>query len=348
MRSWGKGLRWLLVVALAGTPLAFGKQPEGERLYVTQHEAMAATWTLYLYAPSETAAAGASDAAFAEVDRINDLLSNYSETSELSRINRLAAQELVTTDPETFAFLEAAQHWSAVSNGAFDITVGALMKSWGFFRKQGQVPTAEQMRVLRSETGWAKMRLDAATRGVRFTAPGVELDPGGIGKGFAVDAVLRVLRESGVAAAEISAGSSTIGTMGAPPGKQGWPVVVHDPWQPSHEISTVTLRDETLSTANCVEKNFILAGHLYCHIMDPRTQRPVQGVLQVTVVDPSGTSSDALSNVLFVNDAQRNAKLLRRLPHDRALVLTGTRGARVCHTMRWSSPIAEGFCKRAQ
>ncbi len=337
----------MLVVTLA-VPLAFGQQPGISRLYTTQHEAMAATWMLYVYAPTEAAAEAASDAAFAEVDRINDLLSNYSETSELSRINSLAAHATVTTDPETFGFLQAAQHWSAVSDGAFDITVGALMKGWGFFRKQGQVPTPQQMRVLRQQTGWQELRLDAATRGVRFTRLGLELDPGGIGKGFAVDAVLRVLRESGVTAAEISAGSSTIGAMGAPPGRAGWPVVMHDPWQPSREIATVVLRDETLSTANCVEKNFTLGGHLYCHIMNPRTLRPVEGVLQVTVVDPSGTASDALSNVLFVNDAAQNVQLLSTLPHDSALVLTGTRDALVCHPMRWSAPIAEGFCKRAQ
>ncbi len=322
--------------------------PAAERLYTTRHEAMAATWTLNVYAMREQEAAAASDAVFEEVDRIEELLSNYRPTSELSRINRLATVETVTTDPETFGFLEEAQHWSAVSDGAFDMTVGALMKGWGFFRKAGQVPTPEQMLGLRKTTGWQKVRLDPATRGVRFLAPGVELDPGGIGKGFAVDAALRVLREQGVVNAEISAGSSTIGAVGRPVGKAGWPIVVHDPWLPGREISTVLLRDETLSTANCVEKNFTLGAHIYCHIMDPRALRPVEGVLQVTVVDPNATASDALSNVLFVNTPAQNHRLLNTLPRDRALVLTGQRGAPVCHATRWNAPIAEGFCKRAQ
>lgn len=348
MRALAKGLRGALIgwAVLAGWACA--QAPGVERVYTLRHEAMAATWTLYVYAADEGRAAAAGDAVFEEVDRLEELLSNYRESSELSRINRLAGRETVTTDPETFEFLRDAQHWSAVSGGAFDMTVGALMKGWGFFRKAGEVPTAASFAALRAETGWTKVRLDPATRGVRFSAPGVELDPGGIGKGFAVDAALRVLREQGVTAAEISAGSSTIGAVGAPPGRAGWPVVVHDPWRPEREVSTVALRDETLSTANCVEKNFTLGGHLYCHIMDPRTLRPVEGVLQVTVVDPSGTASDALSNVLFVNSPAEDRRLLETLPRDRALVVTGTREAPVCHVVRWGVPVAEGFCKRAQ
>ncbi len=318
-----------------------------ETLYTTRHEAMAATWTLYVYASSPDGAAQASDAAFEEVDRVEELLSNYRSTSELSRINRLAASQTVTTDPEMFHFLSEAQHWSAVSDGAFDLTVGALMKAWGFFRKSGTVPTAAEFQVLRTQTGWRNMQLDAATRGVRL-AHGVELDPGGIGKGFAVDAALRVLREAGVQRAMLSAGSSTLGALDGPPGQAGWPVHLHDPWQPSHDISTVFLHNATLSTANCAEKNFILGGHLYCHIMDPRTLRPVEGVLQVTILDPSGTSSDALSNVLFVETPGQSRRLLRTLPLDRALIVTGSRGRRVCTAVRWPGPVASGFCKRAQ
>ena len=243
---------------------------------------------------------------FEEVDRIEQLLSNYRPSSELSRINRLAATETVTTDPETFRFLETAQHWSAVSDGAFDLTVGALMKAWGFFRKAGKLPDPVQFDALRAQTGWRRMHLDPATRGVRFDTAGVELDPGGIGKGFAVDAALRALREAGVRRALLSAGSSTLGALEGPAGQRGWPIHVHDPWHPARDISTVYLRWGTLSTANCAEKNFTLDGHLYCHIMDPRTLRPVEGTLQVTVFDPSGTASDALSNVLFVQPPRQS------------------------------------------
>ena len=194
--------------------------------------------------------------------------------------------------------------------------------------------------------GWRNVELNAASRSVRFRVRGVELDPGGIGKGFAVDAVMNLLREQGVRAAMLSAGSSTIGTIGAPPGSAGWRVNAHDPGQPGHDVSFTLLHDVTLSTANCAEKNFTLEAHRYCHIMNPHTLRPVENVQQVTIVDPSGTASDALSNALFVLLPSESTRLLARLPQDRALIVTGTEDHRICTAVRWREPIRAGFCAR--
>ena len=160
------------------------------------------------------------------------------------------------------------------------------------------------------------------TRTVRFTSPGVELDPGGIGKGFAVDAAVKALRADGVHAAMLSAGSSTIYALGAPPDASGWKVRVPDPRHASAAISTIMLHDTSLSTANCSEKHFVVSGHLYCHIMDPRTLRPVEGRVQATVIAPSATDSDALSNAMFVLNAHGRKRLMRSLPRaDAALVV---------------------------
>lgn len=317
-----------------------------ERLYTTEHTAMATRWQLLLYTADPQRAEELSDQVFGEVDRLEALLSNYRPQSELSRINAEAAHGTVTTDPETFDFLSQAQHWSEESDGAFDMTVGPLMKAWGFFRKAGQQPSHGELQSLRGRVGWQNVELDRPTRGVRFRVAGVELDPGGIGKGFAVDAALRLLRAEGVDAAMLSAGSSTLGALGAPLGLPGWRVHLHDPWNPAHDVSTAMLRDATLSTANCAEKNFTLQGHLYCHIMDPHTLRPVDGVQQVTIVDPSGTASDALSNALFVLPVPGSERLLQHLPADRALIVTGPQDHRVCTAIRWRDPIAPGFCAR--
>jgi thiamine biosynthesis lipoprotein len=150
----------------------------------------------------------------------------------------------------------------------------------------------------------------------------VELDPGGIGKGFAVDAAVKALSADGVHAALLSAGSSTIYGLGAPPSASGWKVQVPDPEHADSTISTVMLHNTSLSTANCSEKHFVVSGHLYCHIMDPRTLRPVEGRLQATVIAPSATDSDALSNAIFVLGARGRKQLMRSLPQaDAALVL---------------------------
>jgi thiamine biosynthesis lipoprotein len=312
-------------------------------LYTFRHPAMGTEFSLYLYSGSEAEAKAIADEAFDEVDRIEQELSNYRDSSELSRINRQAAASPVTTDPETFSFLKQSQHWSEASDGAFDITVGPLMKSWGFFRSKGRIPPAEELERLRAVVGYKNMELDADARTVHFRVPGVELDPGGIGKGFAVDAVVVLLRSRHVKAALISAGSSTLYGLGSPPHEAGWKVVVPGP---DHApLSTVSLRDTSLSSANCSEKNFVVDGHLYCHIMDPRTLRPVEGRIQVSIVDPSATTSDALSNVLFVDTPEQSAAFLARYaPEGRALIVSGRGGKAGCSTFRWPANVSKDGC----
>ncbi len=309
------------------------------RVYAFKHAAMATDFALYLYSDDVEDAASVSDEVFDEIDRVEQLLSNYRESSELSRINREAAAGPVTTDPEMLNFLAAAEHWSRVSDGAFDMTVGRLMKTWGFYRHLGAVPSPKALEAVRGVTGWQKVELDPASRAVRFTVDGVELDPGGIGKGFAVDAAVRVLRDHGVHAALLSAGGSTLYGLGAPPGRTGWRVVVPGPLPLRRELSAVTLRDESLSSADCTQKNFKANGHLYCHIMDPRTLRPVEGRVQVSIVHPSATASDALSNVIFVQTPSQSLQTLAAAaPEARALIVSSGPGQPVCVMFRWHKP----------
>jgi thiamine biosynthesis lipoprotein len=173
----------------------------------------------------------------------------------------------------------------------------------------------------------------------------MELDPGGIGKGFAVDAAVLILRSHHIAAALISAGSSTLYALGHPPAQSGWKVVVPGLGADSAGISAVRLRDTSLSSANCNEKHFTVDGHLYCHIMDPRTLRPVEGRVHVSIIDPSATTSDALSNVLFVDTPAQSQTFLRHYaPEARAIIVSGTAAAPHCSTYRWRSTIDASRC----
>ena len=349
-------------VALLAAVICLGQQTpaagRAQQLYRFTHPAMGTEYTLLLYADTAPRAAEEAERAFTEVDDVESLLSNYQPQSELSRINRLAGEQTVTTDGETFAFLERSLGWSARSDGAFDITVGALMKSWGFFRSSGHVPSSVELHTTGDQTGWQRVHLDRAARSVRFDAHGLELDPGGIGKGFAVDRVVQLLREDGVQAAMLSAGSSTIYGLGAPPGQKGWRVEIPNPvpdtQHPGAVLSTVVLRDDSLSTASCAEKHFVLAGHLYCHIMDPRVLRPVEERLQATVMAPSATDSDALSNVAFVDDDRERARFLETADASvRVLVVDGepapdaaNNKARACLAYRWPGELG-GTCRAA-
>jgi thiamine biosynthesis lipoprotein len=316
-------------------------------LYLISHPAMGTVYSLYIYAGSRAEADAEAEPVFQEIDRLDELLSNYRESSELSRINRHAATSTLTTDPETFRFLRSSLAWSARSHGAFDITVGKLMKAWGFVAAKGHIPGEAELAQVRNEVGWQKVQLKSAQRTVRFLSPGVELDPGGIGKGYAVDRAVEILRAENVASALLSAGSSTIYALGRPPGQPGWKVQVPVPESTDKILSTVILRNTSLSTANCSEKHFINSGHVYCHIMDPHTLHPVEGMLQVSVISPSATDSDALSNVLFVLGSNADVSMLRRLPGDSALVISGDIHSARCETIRWPVSIRSGLCSIA-
>jgi len=294
-----------------------------QELFVQSRNAMGTIFTIYLYANNGTRAGALFEAAFEEVERLEETLSNYRETSELSRINRLAARQAVTTDPEVFALLQACLVYSQRSNGAFDVTVGPLMRAWGFFRDKGRYPTDEELHRARQSVGWQHMQLDLATRTVRFAAPGLELDLGAVGKGYAVDRAVRVLRGAGAKAALVDAGSSTLHAMNAPPGKNGWSVCVPKPGDRAQTLSRVTLRNQSLSTSGSYEKSFQLEGNNYCHVMDPREGTPVQGVLQSTLVARDSTTTDALSNAMFVMGPQAGKKLLATISNSRGLWILG-------------------------
>ncbi len=315
------------------------------QLYCTTHPAMGTEYSLYLYAPSREEAEAIATPVFQEVDRVDGLLSNYKPDSELSRINHEAFAHEVTTDPETFRFLATCLAWSERSRGAFDISVGKLMKVWKFFGASGALPSPDELAAARADVGWEKIQLDPEQRTVRFLAAGIELDPGGIGKGYAVDRAIKILRTKGVSAALLSAGSSTIYALGAPPGEAGWKVRVPSPHAEGGTISTVVLRDTSLSTANLSEKNFVHQGQFYGAIMNPQTLQPVRGMLQVTVISQSATDSDALSNALFVLGPKDRVSLLGE--QDCALVIREPRSeietqvAPQYEAIRWPSPVAE-------
>ena len=299
------------------------------------HSAMGTVFTLDLYARDQPDAAQRSQDAFDVIDRIDEELSNYKPSSELSRISRDAGSSSITTDPETFSFLERSLYWSRESNGAFDITVGPLLRAWGFFFHGGRVPSDAELSSLRDKIGWQNIMLDSTTRTVRFRngAP-MDLDPGSIGKGFAVDLAVARLRADGVTAALLSAGGSTLYAIGAPPGELGWPVLVPDPHETGAVASKVLLKDESLSTGACTEKFFIHKGHRYCHIFNPHTMRPVEGMLQTTVIDPSATDSDALSTVAFVLTPVESKEFFSALPETRMLLFTQDLNPR-CLAVHW-------------
>jgi thiamine biosynthesis lipoprotein len=275
-------------------------------------DAMGSVYTIVAYGEERGKLLAAVDQAFEEVRRLDRMLSNYRPDSELSRVNREAAQGPVRVSEEFFRLLEACQQYSRESEGAFDITVGPLMKVWGFYKGSGRLPHRAEIRGVLGRIGYRRVTLDPNERTVRFERDGMSLDPGGIGKGYAVDRVAEILRASRVHAALVSAGSSSIFAIGAPPGEKGWKVSIRHPKDIRRSVDEVVLKDASLSTSGTSEKFFRAEGKLYSHIMDPRTGYPAQGMLSVTVVAPRGIDSEAWTKPVFIHGRAWASKHVRK------------------------------------
>lgn len=279
---------------------------------------MACVYAIKAYGSDAKALPTILDEALDEVDRIDRLKSHYKAGSALSLLNREASRGPVKVDAELFDFIAEAMRYQRESGGAFDITVGPLMKAWGFFRDEGHVPADEALADARLRVGGARVVLNADEKTIAFDRPGVELDLGGIAKGYAVDRVVELLRARRIAAALISAGGSTIYGLGAPPGRESWDVDIQDPIDSRKTALTVQLKDRALSVAGTAEQSFEAGGVTYSHIMDPRTGTPVQGVLNVAVLTSSATAGDALDNAFFVLGLDDSQAYLNTLPDTEA------------------------------
>ena len=264
-------------------------------------EAMGSTFSIAVYGEDRAKMEAAVDAAFEEARRLDHMLSNYKPESELSEVNREAASRAIEVTPELFDLLSACVGYSRESEGAFDITVGPLMKVWGFYKGTGRLPHRAEVRSAVDRVGYRNILLDPVKRTVRFARSGVELDPGGIGKGYAVDRMAAVLKQYGIGTGLVSASGSSMYAIGAPPGEKGWRVNIRDPKDDRKSVAEVYLKDESMSTSGNYEKFFRAEGKIFSHIMDPRTGWPAQGVLSVSVVAPRTLDSEAWTKPLFVN-----------------------------------------------
>jgi thiamine biosynthesis lipoprotein len=279
-------------------------RPPGALRLERNTDAMGATFTVVLYDSDQASMNQAMDAAFEEAHRLDALLSNYRPASEWSRINREAGAHAVAVSPELFRLLSDCIQYSRESEGSFDVTVGPLMRAWGFSGGGRHVPPSEQIREALELVGYPHVQLNARKRTVRFDRPGVEIDPGGMGKGYAVERMVEILRARGFRNALVAASGSSIFGLGNPPEEpRGWPISIADPWDHRKNAAEVFLKDVSLSTSGSYEKSFLAGGHRYSHIMDPRRGVPAESAVQVTVIAPRAIDSEVWAKPYFIEGA---------------------------------------------
>lgn len=262
--------------------------------------AMGCDYEIWLAMENETQAAQLALEAWDEVHRLERQLSLYQPDSDITYLNRHAAQEPVRVEPGLFGLLMTCKQIWEETEGRFDPTITPLLRLWGFVDKQWRIPSESEIKVTMEKIGMEGVLLEPEDRWVYYAKPGIELSLGAIGKGYAIERVARLLREYGVQSALLSAGNSTIYALGAPPDAEGWQVGLQSPEDESLRLDTIILRDAAFSTSGGYEQFFEVEGVRYAHILDPLTGSPATTSSTVSVVAPDPTVADALSTAFFV------------------------------------------------
>lgn len=241
----------------------------------------------------------AATAALDEIDRVEDRLSVFRSGSEASRVNRLAHAAPVSASRSLTTLVERCARLHVETAGAFDPTSGPLTRCWGFFQRAGGLPAPDALEAARQSVGMPHVRVDASARSIAFARPGVELNFGAIGKGYALERAARRLAREGITTALLSAGGSSVLAIGPATGR-AWPVGLRDPRAPGRRWAVLHLRDAALATSGSGEQFFESGGRRYGHILDPRSGWPAEGRLAATVVASSAAEADALSTAFFI------------------------------------------------
>ncbi len=299
---------FLVLAGIATVPVRAdrpaGNEPELLRLE-SSVDAMGSTYTMALYGSDQARLRVAAEEAAEEVRRLDQMLSNYIPTSDLSVINRDAGKGPVRVTPELFDLLTQCMKYSRASEGAFDVTVGPLMKVWGFYKGSGRLPHRAEVFGALSRVGYRKVKLDPENHTIQFARNDMNIDLGGIGKGYAVDRMVEIIRKNGINIGLVSAAGSSIYAIGAPPKEpRGWKISIKNPRKPSTTIEDVYLKDESMSTSGNYEKFFYAEGRMWSHIMDPRTGYPAEGMLSVSVITPKTIDSEAWTKPYYINGRQ--------------------------------------------
>jgi len=237
--------------------------------------------------------------ALAEVDLNEQQLTIFSDTSEVCHINRNADHRPVHVQSSLFALLLLCQKLTRETQGAFDITSGPLSYCWGFLKRDGRLPQEREIDAARSVVGSDLMLLDRVSQTVHFQRPGVCLNLGSIGKGYALDRIAAGMQPA-VRAALLSAGSSSMRAIGTGNHRNGWTVGVRHPSRQGQRLAVLRIQDCAMATSGSEEQFFEHNGVRYGHIIDPRSGQPAKQVLSATVVAASAAVADALATAFFV------------------------------------------------
>jgi FAD:protein FMN transferase len=277
-----------------------------------------------LYAAGAEQAKAAFHAAFARIADLDAALSDYRPESELNRVCLTAAGTPVPAGADLFRVLAASRKLAEETNGAFDVTLGPVIRLWRQARRDQRLPDQAALRDAAVHCGYRKLHLDTARQTVMLDEPGMQLDLGGIAKGYAADAALEVLAGLGIHRALVAA-SGDLAFGDPPPGQRGWKIGLDSP------ACRLELANAAVSTSGDEEQHLDAAGRRYSHIIDPATSMALASPITVTIVARRGVDADALATAVSVLGAARGLAFIEARPGVAARIVTD----RVIESARW-------------
>ncbi len=257
--------------------------------------------------------------AFEELRRIEALMSRWIAGSDVSRVNRNAGIEPVTVNEDLLAVIRVALETSALSEGAFDVTVGRLVTLWGQCRKEDRIPSKEEVEGALRLVGYQNLEMDEERGSLFLRKAGMEIVPGGIAKGYGVDRAFDFLLARGFRDLIVNAGGDLrVGgsRFGAP-----WKVGIQNPRDDSKLLATLEVNDSALATSGDYERFFVKDGVRYHHILDPFSGFPAGKCQSVTVLSSEGVWADALATAVLVMGPEKGMDLIERLPRTEAVIV---------------------------
>jgi thiamine biosynthesis lipoprotein len=309
-------ISWLgaLFVSCAGFPA------QSEPVVVKRAQMhMGTLVTITAVARSEAAAQTMASAGFSEIHRLEQLLSTWIPTSELSQVNASAGMKPVHVSAETMTVVRHALQAGEMTNGGFNITIGPAVEAWSVIDGQ-RIPTESELDTLRPLVDLQAVHVDVGKRTIFLEKAGMRIDVGGIGKGYAADQAVEAMRKAG-AVAGVVALSGDIKTFGRLPGGKMFPVGIQHPREDGSVLAWIDLEDEAISTAGDYERFFEREGVRYHHILDPRTLQPARSCQSVTVIAREGVWADGLDTGIFVMGPERGMELVEQLPDVEAIIV---------------------------
>jgi FAD:protein FMN transferase len=288
--------------------------------------AMATTFEIAIPCGSHPDPVAAASDALDLIDDLEDQMTVYRDHSEVSRLNATAANASVPVEEQLFNLFARCAVWTRETDGAFDIATGGLIKAWGFYQREGRVPTPRERADAMSQCGFRHVILNPESHAVKFRHAGLELNLGAVGKGYALDRATSLLCERwGVRSALLHGGGSSVYAIGHPPGEtRGWPVRLRHPINPEKSLGTVWIRNRGLGTSAATFQFFEYKGQKLGHLLDPRTGWPATGTASASAIASTAAEADAVSTAAFVLGSSRTEKLVRLKQAVGAVILTDT------------------------